>query len=484
MKRRDAVLTTRRLVIGSVVFGLFVLFDLFLFGWLILNSLSQRELEEALLETRQEAEPLAQALKAHADKLEGDMFVVVSVATETKTYIDDILNQRKLVRKIEIRDRNGTVAYGPHWSEAELPIDDVPRIELPDSETRELPSEAREALREVEVPIGEHGTIVIGVSDEELQKRIGSLQRDLTRQTSLIGVVTVLLLAAALAAAWTLFHRARKSEEQALESERLAYVGTLASGLAHEIRNPLNSLNLNMQMFEEEARGHQASGSQLRLLSLTRSELARLERLATNFLSYAKPQPLDFEEVPAVELLEKVRGVLDGEIQAAGAEVSIEDHGQGARVRVDRHQIDQLLLNLVQNALAAPETSPVVRLRAGRREDGVVLEVSDNGPGIAAEDRERVFDLFYSTKKGGTGLGLAIVQRIAEAHHAKIELDSAPGRGTAFRLVLPAASAADAAAEPERHTAAAAAAASATTVPARSTASGRRRPSPRSLPHS
>jgi signal transduction histidine kinase len=468
MKRRDAVLTTRRLVIGSVVFGLFVLFDLFLFGWLILNSLSQRELEEALLETRQEAEPLAQALAAHASQHEGDMWVVVSVATETKTYIDDILNQRKLVRKIEIRDKNGTVAFGPYYSEEQLPVDDVPHIELPDSETRELPSESREALREVEVPIGEYGTLVIGVSDEELQKRIGSLQRDLTRQASLIGVVTVLLLAAALAAAWALFHRARKSEEQALESERLAYVGTLASGLAHEIRNPLNSLNLNMQMFEEEARGQQASGSQLRLLALTRSELARLERLATNFLSYAKPQPLDLEEVPAVELLEKVHAVLAGEVQAAGAEIEIEERSHGARVRVDRHQIDQLLLNLVRNALAAPEETPAIRLTALRRDDLVVLEVSDNGPGIPPEEQERVFDLFYSTRKGGTGLGLAIVQRIAEAHQAKLELESAPGRGTTFRLLLPAV-VAEAAAEPARPAAPAA---------------SRRRPSPRSLPQS
>ncbi|MEE8526819.1 MAG: ATP-binding protein [Thermoanaerobaculia bacterium] len=471
MKRRDAVLTTRRLVIGSVVFGLFVLFDIFLFGWLILSSLSQRELEAALLETRQEAEPLAQALAAHASQHEGDMWVVVSVATETKTYIDDILNQRKLVRKLEIRDRDGTVAFGPYWSEeVKLPVDEVPRIELPDSETRELPIESRTALREIEVPIGEYGTLVIGVSDEELQKRISGLQLDLTRQASLIGVVTVLLLAAAFAAAWTLFHRARKSEEQAIESERLAYVGTLASGLAHEIRNPLNSLNLNMQMFEEEARGQQASGSQLRLLSLTRSELARLERLATNFLSYAKPRSLDLEEVPAVKLLEKVLGVLAGEIQAVGAEVAIEDESRGAKVRVDRHQIDQLLLNLVQNALAATEPSPVIRLRARRRDDLVALEVSDNGPGIPPEEQERVFDLFYSTKKGGTGLGLAIVQRIAEAHRAKLELESSPDRGTTVRLLLPAVTTSEAATKPSTSRAL--------------SRTSRRRSSPRSLPQS
>jgi signal transduction histidine kinase len=447
MGRRETVLTTRRLVIASVAFGLFVLFDIFLFSWLISSSLSQRELEQALLETRQEAEPLAEALREQAAEHEGDIWVVMSVATETWTYIDDVLNQREIVRKIEIRDRDGRVAFGPYWSRDELEAagDLVPRVELPES--LELPAAGEPGpvppagiAEEVEVPIGEFGTLVVGLDNEELQKRIGVLRRDLTRQALVIGLLTVTLLAASFVAVWKLFQRARRSEEQALEAERLAYLGTLASGLAHEIRNPLNSLNLNMQMLEEEAREGRPGGSR-RLLSITRSELARLERLATDFLTYARPQPLELREVPAVELLERVLGVLAGEIQKRGAEVKIEDRSRGARVRVDPQQINQLLLNLTQNALAAGEAGPrpaAVRLAARCRDERVALEVTDNGPGIPPEERERIFDLFYSTKKGGTGLGLAIVQSIARAHGAELEVESAPGRGTTVRLLLPA----------------------------------------------
>jgi signal transduction histidine kinase len=429
-------------MVASVLFGLFVVFDLVLFGWLIMSSLSQREIEKVLLETREEAEPLAEALESQAAEHEGDIWVVVSLAQETRTYIEDVLSKREIVRKIEIRDRDGRVVYGPHWSGAEMPVEgDVPRIEtLSEGEVPPPPSPSDSSLEEVEVPIGDLGTLVIGLSEEEVQKRIGVLRRDLIRQTSVIALLTVTLLSVAFVAAWKLFHRARQSEEQALEAERLAYIGTLASGLAHEIRNPLNSLSLNMQMLEEESRQSGSESSQLRLLSLTRTELARLERLATDFLSYAKPRALELRAVPVVELLERVLAVLAAEAHERRAEVEIEDRSHGAEVEVDRGQINQLLLNLAQNALAAAaegEDPPEVRLVARREEDEVVIEIHDNGPGIAAEERERIFDLFYSTRKGGTGLGLAIVQRIARAHGTEVEVGGEPGSGAVMSLRLP-----------------------------------------------
>jgi signal transduction histidine kinase len=230
-------------------------------------------------------------------------------------------------------------------------------------------------------------------------------------------------------------------ELQAAEAERLAYIGTLASGLAHEIRNPLNSLNLNMQMLEEELREHGGARSGGRLLAITRSEISRLERLVTDFLAYARPRPLELQEVPAVRLLDRVIEVLAGEIRRRGAQVEVEDRSGGARVKVDPAQINQLLLNLAQNALAATEESgrpPHLKLLAYRRGPEVVLELVDNGVGIPPGEQGKVFDLFYSTRKGGTGLGLAIVERIARAHGGRVVIDSTVGAGTAVKLSLPA----------------------------------------------
>ena len=438
MGRRKPVLTSRWLLTASVVFGLFVLFDLILFGILILNSLSQREIEEVLLEAREEAEPFARRLEEQAAEHGGDLWVVMTIAQETRTDLETMLSEREIVHKIEVRDRDGNLVFGPSWNREVEPPDTVPRIEVGEvDELGELPPDGFDGLQAVEVPIGELGSLVIGLSDAEVQKRIGVLRRDLIRQTSVIGGLTLVLLIVAFIAVWRLFHRARDLEEQAIEAEQLATIGTLASGLAHEIRNPLNSLNLNMQMLEEEGRERGVSTSEMRLLGLTRSELGRLERLATDFLSYAKPRPLELEEVAAIEVLERVRAVLDAESRSRRVALEIQDDSAGAEIRADRAQIDQMLHNLVQNALAAAEESsqrPRVELRARREGATVWVEVSDNGPGIPDDELERVFELFYSTRKGGTGLGLAIVQRIAQGHGAAIAIDRRPGGGTTFRV--------------------------------------------------
>ncbi len=446
-----SLLTSRRLIIVAVTFGGFVVFDIALFGWLIFNSLSQREVENVLLETRAEAEPLARELEERARSLGQDLYVTVAVIQEKTTYIQSFPTQREMIRRFEIRDRHGTVVYQEeNTQEQPAGVSGVPRVETGDASLEVSPSPLPPPglqLEEVEVAIGDLGTMIVGLSEQALLERIGFLRQDLIRQTSLIGVLTLTLLLMAFAAIWTLVRRARRLEEQAVEAERMAYIGTLASGLAHEIRNPLNSLSLNMQMLEEENSG--TGSSQKRLLAITRSELRRLERLATDFLSYAKPRPLELEEIPAVELLEQVLEVMGGEVQNRGAVVEIEDSSAGARVRVDRGQIKQLLLNLTHNALTASEETDdrvagdrvagdaIVRLIARRSGSGVVLEVSDNGPGIPEADQQRIFDLFYSTRKGGTGLGLAIVQRIARAHDAVLEVDSLPGAGTTMRLRLP-----------------------------------------------
>lgn len=458
-----SLLTSRRLLVVAVIFAAFIVFDIALFGWLIFKSLSQREVENVLLETRAEAEPLARQLEERARKLGQDLYVAVSVDQDKTTYIQSFPTQGDMIVSLEIRDSSGRVVYQednmqqlPPDSPSLVPLEDDPsRIA---SETSIEPSDAPPEppptpglqLEAVEVAIGDFGTMIVGLDETALLEQLGVLRQDLIRQTSVIGVVTLTLLVMAFAAIWILFQRSRRLEEQAVEAERMAYIGTLASGLAHEIRNPLNSLSLNMQMLEEEmsppspaAAAQQANGSKQRLLAITRSELRRLERLATDFLSYAKPRPLELEQIPAAELLEEVLEVMSGEVQERGATVKIKDTSAGATVRVDRSQIKQLLINLTHNALAASEglEDAVVQLIARRTGGQVALEVSDNGPGIAQEDQERIFDLFYSTRKGGTGLGLAIVKRIASAHDTELEVASRPGAGTTMRLRLPAAAA-------------------------------------------
>lgn len=449
--------TSRRLLIGLTVFGLFVLCDIALFGWLIFRSLSQREIDRVLLETRVEAEGLARQIAARAERQGKDLFTAIALERETQTYIDSVLRRRDIVRTVEIRDREGTLVFR---SRSEFPVEveeppapppRLPELRLPAPEILPPRRELREATRmevfdvpRIEVPIGELGELQIGISEGELRRRTELLRRELVRQASWISAATVLLLAGAYVTIWLLLRRAQRLETQAAEAARMAYVGTLASGLAHEIRNPLNSLNLNMQMLEEEIAEQGTAPSAPRLLAITRSEIGRLERLVSDFLAYARPRPLELVEIGAGELLERAREVLAPEATRRGVLLEVDDRSGGAVLRVDGEQLQQVLLNLGRNALAATEGRPRPRvlLSAERHGAEVGLGVADNGAGIPPEEQERVFDLFYSTRKGGTGLGLAIVERIVKAHAGRVTVASAPGQGTVFTVALPIAGAA------------------------------------------
>jgi signal transduction histidine kinase len=458
----DSVKTNlpRQLLAASLVFVVFVLAVIALFGWLIFRSLSQREVERVLLETRTAAQGLAKQIARQADRQGKDLFTAVAVEQETQTYIDSILHEREFVRTVEIRDRNGVLVWEsklhgkvpvaarpplvPRVPELQSPR--VPEAQSPRVEKKFFESSSTRSLQDIEVPIGDVGSLQIGISAGELAKRAEVLRHELIRQAMLIGAVSLVLLGGAYAAVWVLLRRARRLELQAAEAERMAYIGTLASGLAHEIRSPLNSLNLNMQMLEEEIaeQGAGAMPTGRRLLSITRSEIDRLERLATDFLAYAKPRPLELHEVPAAQPLERLREVLAGQVEKRGARVTVEDRSNGARVRIDAAQIDQLLMNLAQNAFAAAEAAgrpPVLTFTAYRRGTAAVWELQDNGIGIPAGQEGRIFEIFYSTRKGGTGLGLAIVQRIARAHGGAVSVKSAEGVGTAVIVELPAVSA-------------------------------------------
>ena len=462
---------SRRLLVGFLVFGLFVVGDLALFGWLIVRSLSQRELEKVLLETRHEAEGLANRIAGRASREGKDLYTAIALERETQTYIDSVLRQRDIVQTVEIHDREGRLVLRsskeatehvpavPQTPEVRPPEIRAPEIRAPEVRSPEgRPPEIEQKTYEsrsnydVAVPIADLGTLYIGISRIELEQRIAILRGDLTQQATWIGAVTFALLLSLYFAVWALWRRGRRLEEQAKEAERLAYIGTLASGLAHEIRNPLNSLHLNMQMLEEEIAEHPtaalAKGNSKRLLQITQSELQRLEHLVTDFLAYARPRSLELEDLPAAALLEHTLEVLAGQLQAQGVRAEITDRSGGAWIRVDRAQMSQLLLNLAHNALGAMENSerrPELRLEArlelpgpGRPVHRVVLDVTDNGIGIPRDVQPRIFDLFFSTRKGGTGLGLAIVQRIAKAHDALLAVRSAEGEGTSISVSLPA----------------------------------------------
>lgn len=235
--------------------------------------------------------------------------------------------------------------------------------------------------------------------------------------------------------------RVVEMEEELRRSERLAAVGQLAAGLAHEVRNPLASLSGAIELLERDLR--ELGPSALRLVRIVKRETARLNRLVSDFLAYARPGPGRREPVPLRELLlELEQLVASAEPGSVRLELEVPD---GLVAEGDPDQLRQVFWNLVLNALQAEPKDGVVRVRAApaaAHETGtgaIEIEVRDRGVGIPPEIVDRIMEPFFTTKPKGAGLGLATVHRAVEAHGGSLQIRSDVGHGTTVRLLLPAA---------------------------------------------
>jgi signal transduction histidine kinase len=251
---------------------------------------------------------------------------------------------------------------------------------------------------------------------------------------NLLAIVVVTLLASYLAERLRLTGgRLVVATERAEQAERLAAMGRLAAGLAHEIRNPLGSIAASIELLRT---GGTLSVEDRELCSIVERETARLNDLVGDMLDLSRPR-------------EPSKGLVDVAVTAADVVVLASRSGRGADVRVryegpesalifaDAAQIRQVVWNLVRNAIQASSASDEVLVRVSSGEGERVLEVRDRGQGISPEARERLFDAFFTTRSQGMGIGLAVVKRILDDHGFGIEVESVAEQGTVFRVRMP-----------------------------------------------
>jgi signal transduction histidine kinase len=236
--------------------------------------------------------------------------------------------------------------------------------------------------------------------------------------------------------------QAKLQTERLLERrEKLAVLGTLTAGMAHEIRNPLTSLKARLYTLEKRLQDVPAARKDTDIIN---AEISRLERIVQNALSFARPADPKLETIAADTLLREVQGLMSASLESREVQLMFES-GPELFIRADSGHLNQVLINLVRNAADAIDGAGTVTLRArearvplgGRETDAVVLEVSDTGKGIPPEVEKRLFDPFFTTKETGTGLGLPIAVRIVEKHGGIIQYQTQPGHGTTFGVVLP-----------------------------------------------
>jgi signal transduction histidine kinase len=240
-----------------------------------------------------------------------------------------------------------------------------------------------------------------------------------------------------------LMEKLEASERKRLESQRLAAIGTLASTLAHEIRNPLNAMNLLVSRLElsRAAVGSTSDG----VLRDLRGEIARLDRLVSDILDYSKPLSLKLEAVPLKPLIDSTLEVYRGLFDERRLACSVAMPEGPLAIRGDPDKLKQCLVNVLQNAVEAVSSGGRIEIEAAAFEQSVEIIVRDDGVGIPAESASRLFDLFYTTKERGTGLGLSTVKKIVDAHGGAISIarrlaasgDTYPATGTEVRIVFP-----------------------------------------------
>ena len=236
--------------------------------------------------------------------------------------------------------------------------------------------------------------------------------------------------------------RARRSERRARQAEHLAEVGTLTGGLAHEIRNPLSTLNLNLQLMREDL-DRPGAGTDpriLRKLDVLEQEARRLQGILDDFLKFAGQYELRPEVRPVNPVVEEVVSFYGERLQRANIQVRTSFAEGLPPCALDADRIKQALSNLILNAEAAmmPGGGELLLSTEGDRR-AVRIHVTDTGAGIPQEDLDKIFAPYYSTRPGGTGLGLPTVRRIVQEHQGTLEVHSEPGRGTRFTIHLPAA---------------------------------------------
>ncbi|MBU1744276.1 MAG: PAS domain-containing protein [Proteobacteria bacterium] len=227
----------------------------------------------------------------------------------------------------------------------------------------------------------------------------------------------------------------RRLEEEVARSRRLASLGNLAAGVAHEIRNPLSSIKGFATWFRERYRDNPEERETADVMI---REVDRLNRVITQLLEFARPLTMHRVPTPLHALIRHALKMVEGEAQAKRITVETDISPEVNEIPLDADRMTQVLLNLFQNAITAMEAGGVLRISLDRRDEkGIRITVADTGIGIPKEALSRVFDPYFTTRPSGTGLGLAIVHKIVEAHGGEIRLESEPGRGTTATILLP-----------------------------------------------
>ena len=231
----------------------------------------------------------------------------------------------------------------------------------------------------------------------------------------------------------------RRTAEKTIESERLNALTLLAAGVAHELGNPLNSLNIHLQLMERQARKIRGNAREelQHSIDICRGEINRLDSIVSQFLRAIRPSRPQLRPENINSIVEETVRFFAAEIEARDIVVETELHSDLPLLQLDRDQMKQAFYNVIKNSFEAMKRRGILRIRTDRDESHVRVSFIDNGGGMSAEALSHVFEPYYTTKASGTGLGLLIVRRIVREHGGELAIESTEGKGLTLTIRLP-----------------------------------------------
>ncbi len=228
----------------------------------------------------------------------------------------------------------------------------------------------------------------------------------------------------------------RRIEDEIEVARRLSAIGRLTSGVAHEVKNPINAIVLHLEVLREKLQ--QADPAARRHMDVIGNEIQRLDRVVGTLVDFTRPVELRLADVDLRRTVDEVTMLAAPQASKHNVTIARDEAPVSLPVKVDADLVKQALLNIVINGIQAMPEGGTLAIAATRENDEVQVEIRDQGPGIPAEIQDKVFNLYFTTKKSGSGIGLAMTYRVMQLHNGSVQFESAAGKGTTFRLRFPA----------------------------------------------
>jgi signal transduction histidine kinase len=283
------------------------------------------------------------------------------------------------------------------------------------------------------------GRLEYGVSESSIFRRISATSQLLTARIVAIGAILVFLVGIIFLLLWKMFSRHVALLQERDQLDKMAYVGTLASGLAHEIRNPLNAMNVNLSLIKEEIEEQpgEATKRHGRVIEALQKQIAQLNTTLTNFLRFALPAKIQLTEISLIELINDTLAVLEPEMRQKGVRYTLHSP-ETCSIVANPDALRQVLMNVLINAVQAmTRTEKRIDINVEVHDKNCRISITDTGEGIPEGELEKIFDVFQSTKPGGSGFGLAIARRVVTDHRGKIWAENVDGAGARIIIELP-----------------------------------------------